>query len=234
MNRERRWDKEYLERKMLSGSDKPLRSFLAYLKYLKKNKKIDLASLRVLDLGCGVGRNSNYLARLGCRVTGIDSSGVAIKIAKERAKKENLSVKYIKGNIGEKYPFDDDSFDLVIDATSSNALTEKERNEYFSEVSRVISPAGNFFVRALLKDGDKNAQNLLKKFPGKEKDSYHMKELGITERVFGFNDFIEAYSPFFVFDKTIKAEGHAHISNKIYKRRYLIAYLSAKINKVSD
>lgn len=228
MNIEKSWDKEYLEQKMLSVDSKPLSALLTYLRFLKKVKKVNIAGFRVLDLGCGVGRNSNYLSSLGCEVVGIDISGEALKIARKRSQESSLKIKYIQGNIGAKYPFADKYFDLIIDATSSNALNEKEREIYLSEVSRTLSDGGYFFVRALLKDGDKNAQNLIKISPGPERDTYFMKELGLTERVFAMDDFLKTYKKFFTIDKMIKSEGRVRISNKIFKRKYIVAYLSAK------
>ena len=61
---------------------------------------------------------------------------------------------------------------MILDITSSNSLNAKEREIYLSEVNRVLKKNGHFFVRALCKDGDKNAQSLLKKSPGKDYDTY--------------------------------------------------------------
>ncbi len=222
------WDKEYRNKKMLSGFVKPQNAFLTYLKYLKKQNNKSVTNYKILDLGSGTGRNANYLASLGNEVIGIEISKEAIKISESEAKKNNVTVKYIKKSIGEPLPFLDKSFGIVLDITTSNALTEKERKIYLSEVHRVLKKGGYFFVRTLLKDGDKNAQNLIKLSPGPEKDTYLMKELGITERVFALSDFLDMYKEFFNVDKIIKTEGRVEISSKVYKRKYLIAYL---INK---
>ena len=44
-----------------------------------------LAPGRVLELGCGNGRNATYLASLGCGVDAVDFSAQAIEWARERA-----------------------------------------------------------------------------------------------------------------------------------------------------
>lgn len=52
-------------------------------------------------------------------------------------------------------------------------------------------------MRALAKDGNKNVKNLLKLNPGREYDTYVIKETGLTERVFSREDFIKMYSKYF-------------------------------------
>ena len=56
-----------------------------------KQKKI--TKCKVLDIGCGAGTNSIFLAKNGFDVTGIDISPIAISIAKVRAKEAGLEVR---------------------------------------------------------------------------------------------------------------------------------------------
>ena len=181
--------------------------------------------IKVLDLGCGTGRNANYLATMSGLVTGFEISPTALKIAKIRAEMEKLKVDYRLQNIGEKYPCLDEAFDLVLDVTSSNSLNEKEREVYLKETHRVLKKGGHFFVRALCKDGDTNVKELLKISPGKEYDTYVNKEMNLTERVFSKEDFIKTYFPLFKIIKLEKKTGYAHFNNRIYKRNYWLGYL---------
>lgn len=50
----------------------------------------------VLDLGCGPGRHSLELARLGFRVTGVDRTTLYLDEARSRVKQEELSVEFIQ------------------------------------------------------------------------------------------------------------------------------------------
>ncbi|MBU4479997.1 class I SAM-dependent methyltransferase [Patescibacteria group bacterium] len=239
------WEKEYRNPKLVTRYDKPQAFFLRFLKYLKKEIKIhsnpvtvDFDGLKVLDLGSGTGRNSNYLAQKGAQITGIEISETAIRLAENRAKKLGVKVKYIKQSIGDKYPFAGESFDLVVDTTSSNSLNEKEREIYLSEVKRILkkdidktltgSGNGIFFVRALCKDGDKNAKFLLKNNPGKEKDTYIMPDTGLIERVFSKEDFVETYSKYFEILKMEKTESYSTVGNKVFKRKFWLVVLSSK------
>jgi SAM-dependent methyltransferase len=221
------WENEYRDSKLVTKKPEPQKDVLRFFKYLKKEEKVELVGLNILDLGCGTGRNSNYLGELGNAVVGVDVSKTAIDIAKNRANEMQIGdkVSYIVGDIGASYPFTDNYFDLVLDITSSNSLNEKERDIYIKEVYRTLKKDGYFFVRALCKDGDKNAKNLLKLFPGKEYDSYIIKELGLTERVFSETDFKEFYGKYFKIKKLLKKTGYAKFQNQSYKRNYWLAYI---------
>ncbi len=219
------WDREYKNPKLVTKNDGPQADTLRFLKFLKKEEKYIVENRKVLDLGCGTGRNSNYLAEKGNNVIGIEISKTALGIAKSRAQDLGLSVDYRLGDIGEEYNIDSDSIDIIIDVTSSNSLNENGRAVYLSESNRVLKPGGYMFVRALCKDGNKNVKNLLKDSPGKEKDTYIIKEIGLTERVFSKEDFIKIYSQYFRILKLEKKTGYTTFNNRIYKRDYWLAYM---------
>ncbi len=220
------WEKEYRKPKLVTGHDKPQAFFLKFIKYLRKEKKIKTKGLNILDLGSGTGRNANYLAQNGAKVVGMEVSDTAIAIAQKRARHLELDVEYLKHDIGSEYPFGDEEFDLIIDITSSNSLNEKEREVYLKEVNRVLKKEGIFFVRALCKDGDKNAKFLLKNNPGEEKDTYIMPRTGLVERVFSEEDFKETYSKYFDILKLEKTESYSKVEGRVYKRRFWLAVMS--------
>jgi SAM-dependent methyltransferase len=219
------WEREYRNPKLVTKKDDPQKDTLRFLKFLKKDQKYNVEDRNILDLGCGTGRNANYVASLGNKVIGIEISRTAIDLAKNRAKEIGVDAEYCIGDIGEPYNIKDSSLDIVLDVTSSNSLDEKGRNNYLEEVSRVLKKGGYFFVRALCKDGNKNVKNLLKQSPGKEYDTYIMKEMGLIERVFSKTDFIEMYSKYFKILHLEKKTGYATFNNRIYKRDYWLAYL---------
>lgn len=219
------WDKEYNNPKFITGKDSPQADTLRFLKFLKKEQKYRLEDKSVLDLGCGTGRNSNYLADLGNKVIGIEISRTALSLAKTRASEMGVNVDYRLGDIGEKYEIEDNSIDVVLDITSSNSLNEKGREIYLSEVARVLKNGGYFFVRALCKDSNQNVKNLLKDSPGREYDTYVLKDIGLTERVFSKNDFIKMYLKYFKILSLEKKTNYTTFNERIYKRDYWLAYL---------
>ncbi len=220
------WEKEYRNPLLVTKNEGPQADTLRFLKFLKKEEKYRVEDKVILDLGCGTGRNSNYLAERDNKVIGIEISKTALNLAKERAKNLGVEVDYRLGDIGEKYIIDDNSVDVVLDITSSNSLNENGREIYLNEVNRVLKKGGYFFVRALAKDGNKNVKNLLKSSPGREYDTYIIKEIGLTERVFSRDDFIKIYSKYFKIINLEKKTSYTTFNNRIYKRDYWLAYMS--------
>ena len=221
------WENEYKKPKLVTLSDEPAKCVKDFSRFLRRDQKVDLNNKKILDLGYGNGKNSFYIADqgLGNEIIGIDISETALNYARKISKEKNIRSVFYKQSIGVKFPFEDESFDIVLDITSSNSLTESERKVYLNETYRVLKSAGFLFVRALCKNGDKNAQTLLKTNPGKEKDTYIMPELGLTERVFSKEDFISFYSDSKKFELLyFKKETHyTKFNGKLYKRNFWVS-----------
>jgi SAM-dependent methyltransferase len=154
------WEEEYQQFKLVVNplEDRPQSNLAVFLKYLKRKEKINIADLAVLDLGSGVGRNSTFLAGEGAKVVGLEFSRNALGLAQARAKDAGVTVDYREHDIGAPYPFPDQSFDLVLDITSSNSLNTKGRETYLSEVARVLKRGGSgqsgwFFCSSLVQRG---------------------------------------------------------------------------------
>lgn len=219
------WEREYKNPKLVTKDDKPNADFLRFLKFLKKEQGINLENLQLLDIGSGTGRNSNYFASLGNSAVGLEISPTAVNIAKERALESRLPTTHIEHDVGLSFPLENDSCDIAIDVTSSNSLDEAGREVYLKETQRVLKSGGYFFVKALCKEGDQNAKQLLKDSPGKEKDTYIIKDLGLTERVFDRADFEKTYKEYFNILHLEKKTNYTRFNNRVYKRNFWIAYL---------
>ena len=104
----------------INGKFKPLHMFnpirieyildivLSHFK-IKKDKKLPLKNLKILDIGCGGGLISEPMSRLGAEVTGIDASDKNIKVAKLHAEKNNLKINYLNTvpeNLDQQNQFD--------------------------------------------------------------------------------------------------------------------------------
>ena len=90
---------------------------------------------KLLDLGCGYGRDLVYFQGLGCEVYGVDISSEMIKLAKERAPKAFLSI----GSF-EKLPYPDNHFDFVF---SRYAIQHSHKTEeVFREIHRILKKNG--------------------------------------------------------------------------------------------
>jgi SAM-dependent methyltransferase len=225
MSQEKEWDKEYRESTFLTKENEPQTDVVRFVKFLRKSEKVDLENLFVLDLGSGAGRNSFYFFEMGAEVVGFEISDTAIEIAKNFAQKAGRYIEYKKQSIGKIFPCEDNSFDIVLDVTSSNSLSEVEREVYLIETHRVLKDDGYFFVKALCKDADDNAKNLLKNSPGSEKDTYILPETKITERVWTMQDFVATYEKYFTILHLEKKTSYTHMSDRLYKRNFWIGYL---------
>ena len=79
--------------------------------FIEKEIKHD-KQRRILDIGCGTGRHSVELAKRGYRITGIDLSEGQLAKAREKAKKENLTIDFRSGD-ARNLPFVNE-FDVAI------------------------------------------------------------------------------------------------------------------------
>jgi 2-polyprenyl-6-hydroxyphenyl methylase / 3-demethylubiquinone-9 3-methyltransferase len=112
---------------------------LEYFGRVFADLRIDPRAKTVLDIGCGGGLLAEELARLGCRVTGVDPSAPSLALAREHAAREGLAVEYLRGS-GEALPFPDASFDIACCCDVLEHVEDLER--VIMETSRVLRPGG--------------------------------------------------------------------------------------------
>jgi SAM-dependent methyltransferase len=105
-------------------------------------------SARVLDLGCGAGRNAVPIARLGWTVVGIDLSWPMLHAAAARARADGLDDRlHLALAPMDHVPVRDQSFDLVIAHGIWNlARSAVEFRRALGEAARVAKPGAGLFV----------------------------------------------------------------------------------------
>jgi SAM-dependent methyltransferase len=109
---------------------------------------------KVLDLGCGQGRDAIVLARLGYSVTGIDKSKVGIEQMNKIGKIENLN---LVGQVGDIYSFDQfDDFDIIL-LDSMFHFAKKDKEKEIGLIKRIVSHIRNasLVVVCIQDTGDK-------------------------------------------------------------------------------
>lgn len=104
-------------------------------------KNTDLNGKTVLDLGCGEGRYSLFLAQLGCKVTSVDASNVALRKLAHIARERNLSIGTVESDL-EKYTFEKTRFDIVIAATILDHLGDNLRQKIASGIIETLKTGG--------------------------------------------------------------------------------------------
>src|SRR5882762_6096699 len=108
------------------------------------------SEMRVLDAGCGGGRNLIYFFRSGFKTSGVDQSSEAIAQIRSLAAQlaPHLPVDNFRVAAIEQMPFDDASFDVVIaSAVLHFARDEAHWLAMVREMWRVLKPGGIFFAR---------------------------------------------------------------------------------------
>ena len=101
----------------------------------------DAAGQRVLDAGCGPGLYSEALLQRGAHVTAIDGSEEQVRIARERLDGRAVVQRAV---LGERLPFPDETFDLVVCALVMHYL--RDQTAAYREFYRVLCAGGRAIV----------------------------------------------------------------------------------------
>ena len=108
------------------------------------------APMRVLDAGCGYGRNLVHLLREGCQVFALDADALAINHVRQLSASLSTGLPSENFQVGQidKMPFPSDFADVVL----CNSVLHFSRDEdhfraQLAELWRVLRPGGLFFCR---------------------------------------------------------------------------------------
>jgi SAM-dependent methyltransferase len=106
-----------------------------YRKLIKQGK--------ALDIGCGNGRNSFYLAQRGMEANGIDFSKTSIEWGKQIVKEQSIKVNFLCQSI---FEFQDkpESFDFIYDSGCLHHIKPHRRNQYLKTILKYLKPDGYF------------------------------------------------------------------------------------------
>jgi ubiquinone/menaquinone biosynthesis C-methylase UbiE len=107
---------------------------------------------KILDLGCGTGKYSIFLANKGFLVYATDMSKTGIDIAKQKAKSLGLGNIHFKKHDMRSIPFADSFFDAVICTWTIYHGTLDEIRKTVSEIYRVLKPNGTLITDSLSVD----------------------------------------------------------------------------------
>jgi ubiquinone/menaquinone biosynthesis C-methylase UbiE len=140
----------------------------------------DLHFTSILEIGCGTGKNTSFLALIGESVHAIDFSQGMIEKAKEKVQAENVQFSIM--DITQKWNFEDQSFDLIL----CNLVLEHIENLsfVFSEACRVLQQKGRFLINEL---------HPFKQYEGKKARFYRDEEtIEVEAFVHHISDFFNA------------------------------------------
>ena len=115
----------------------------AAINYSKKWKEEGFRS--VLDLGCGLGRNSFVFVKDGFDTTVVDISPDAIEFVKQERDKQNVKIQcYVSDMLN--LPFLENYFDCIFAYHVISHQDTEGVKKAFKEICRILKPGGKCFV----------------------------------------------------------------------------------------
>lgn len=173
----------------------------------------DIKGKKVLDLGCGDGVLTYFLAKAGARVTGVDNDETGLQYANEKLsefnKAKNLTYTFVNASVYD-LPFEADTFDVVVNCEVIEHLPEPER--MLREMKRVLKPQGRVVI---------TTPHRLTEVP---QDPNHVKEYFPTElkdMISSYFNSIEIKLTHHMLWRSIYGYGFTHFGNRNLGRWFL-------------
>ena len=108
-----------------------------------------LSAGRALDIGCGTGTQSVYLAQHGWRVTAIDDVDRPLAQARARAEAAHVSVDWIKADVADLGALGiEPGLTLAFDRGCFHGLNDRQRAMYAAGVTALASPGATLLMMA--------------------------------------------------------------------------------------
>ncbi|MCV7258414.1 class I SAM-dependent methyltransferase [Mycobacterium shimoidei] len=102
-----------------------------------------------LDLGCGTGDASIYLAQHGWQVTGVDFVPKALEKARAKADSAGVTVDFVQADVTHLRQYGiTPGFGLIVDNGCFHGMSDHDRDLYVQEVSAVAAPEARLFMVA--------------------------------------------------------------------------------------
>ena len=143
----KRYDERAKRTDQVVASNLPKWLLSPAMKYESVIAKEISASCHVVELGSGVGANTETVLKTGAKVIATDISDVSL----ESLRKKYISYSNLKIEVSdmEKLPFHDRSFDFVV---SAGSLSYGDNDLVMNEIYRVLKPSGTFICMDSLND----------------------------------------------------------------------------------
>lgn len=99
-----------------------------------------------LDVGCGAGQESIFLAQQGFQVIGVDLSAEGLKIAQQKAIEAGVTIDWHLSNVLE-LSIQEQMVDMINDRGCFHVISDEHRTDYACEMARVLKPGGKILIR---------------------------------------------------------------------------------------
>lgn len=137
-----KWDELWENSDKIKRWSIPDYHFTDYIMEVENN----FNQLKALDMGCGIGRHSEYLAKKGFIVTAVDPSLTAINYLQQKSIDENFPVQIFQGDLTWLKSVEDNSFDLVVSWNVIYHNTLSELEDALKEFYRILVTGGKLLL----------------------------------------------------------------------------------------
>jgi len=161
------WDKVYSDDTAFFGEEPSVFAQMCYIDFKKHGVN------KILELGCGQGRDTIFFASKGFEVLAIDASKVAIENLNQKIKQKNIALDIRQFEARQTLPFSSGYFDAIFSHMFYNMrFTDEELRFLFNESSRVLKNHGLLYF---------SVRN--------DKDAMYQKGKKIDDNVYEINGF---------------------------------------------
>lgn len=208
MKRENAYDARYAGKDYYWGK-KPSSLCERVLKLLNLSSNNPAHPPRLIDIGCGEGRNAVFFAKSGFDVTGLDISLPGLKKAERYAAQEGVSLTTINDDI-RTYAFEGE-WDVIFSTGTLHYLPPDLREAWFEKAKKATAPQGLNAFSVLVK------KPFLSKAPDAESSAYPVR----SGEIMGYyHDWEILHIQEEIFDCMSSGIPHKHGVNRIIARRY--------------
>lgn len=123
-------------------------------------------AIKIADIGCGCGRNTSFLAKMGFSVTGIDLNELGLLKARAHSMDNKLSsADFVRGSAGD-LPLKHDLFGGAVCLFILHLLAPPMREKVILELQRVLNKKGKLCIAEYVSEGfsEEDMRVLLKNF----------------------------------------------------------------------
>jgi cyclopropane fatty-acyl-phospholipid synthase-like methyltransferase len=183
------WDKRFAAPEYIFGTQPNV--------FLAAQRQLFRPGMRVLEIGCGEGRNCVWLAELGCEVTGIDISPLALAKADRLATERSVKVQWLEADIT-NWTWAPKRFDAVVCIFIQFAAPEG-RERIFSGMRQTLDHGGHVVMQGY-------TPRQLQYGSGGPRDLDHLYTRELLERTFADWDIVHLHE-----HDEMLAEGTKHV-----------------------
>lgn len=141
-----KFEKKYMGKSWNEGKKHPYQEFIVedsvkkFYSFLKSKK----VTGKLLDIGCGTGKNTIFFEKKKFNTSGVDFASSALKLCKKNAKREKSNAKFkVADIIGDNFK---EKFDVVIDCGCLHHIRKIYWKKYLKNILASIKKDGYFYL----------------------------------------------------------------------------------------